>query len=237
MPPRRKNGFRTVVFQPLNNILKHSQEVRQEHVSHEEVAWITGVKTPVVNTFQLMYLSALLPEVSSEYLWFCDDYILLDNLSHEMACRPRIVQDLNQVKSRGKGLYKEALWRTFDLLKRYKYSGLNYEVHIPIHLKKEWILGAVREFQDFMTEDRFYGLLAQIAVLNYAQKQVGFQPTMLKDEGIYAGFHHKPFPYEEIEANCQGKIYLNFDDHAYDESMKRYLEERFPKRCFYEKVT
>lgn len=207
-----------------------------EHVSHNKVAWITGIKTPVKNMFHLLYLAALLPELTSEFLLFCDDYILLKPLDEEMARRQRTVQDLNLVKSRGTGRYKAALWRTFDQLKRMNYSGLNYEVHVPVHLKKDWILGAVQEFRDFMTEDRFYGMLSQISILNYAEKLTGFQPIMLREEGTYAGFHHKPFPHEEIVEKCTDRLFLNFDDHAYAPSMKQFLNELFPNHCMYEKA-
>jgi hypothetical protein len=206
-----------------------------EHVPHERVAWIGGYKTPVVNTFVMMYLAALLPELDAEYLWFCDDYILLKDLTPELARRQRIVQDLANVKSRGKGLYKETLWRTYDLLKRLGYEGLNYEVHLPVHLTKRRVLEAVREFRDFMTEDRFYGPLAQMAVLNHARKREGFPVVQLSEEAGYAGFHKKAFTYADIVAGCAGKTFLNFDDEAFNDDLRRYLAEQFSEPCVFER--
>ena len=207
-----------------------------EHVPHEALAWIAGFKTPVTNGFLLMYLAALLPELEFEFLWFCDDYILLEYLPQELARKDRCVQDLNKVTERGKGLWKESLWPTFDVLKRLGYPGFNYEIHVPIYLTKRRVLDAYRALRDFTSEDRLFGLLAQSAVLNYAQKHEGMQPLILADEGRNVGFHHKPAEsYEAIVEQCRGKTFLNFDDDALDDNLRRYLAERFPTPSIYEK--
>ena len=41
---------------------------------------------------------------------------------------------------------------------------------MPIYLTRRRVLNAYRALRDFTSEDRFFGLLAQSAVLNYAQK-------------------------------------------------------------------
>ena len=137
---------------------------RIEHVPHERVAWIVGLQTRAVNQFQLLYLSALFPGLSPDYMWFCDDYILLDDVSPQQAAVFRYVEDLDQVQRRGQGLFRDAVWRTYDLLKRFGYPRLNYEAHVPIQFNKSWVLDAVQTFRDFMTADRFYGMLSQTAV-------------------------------------------------------------------------
>ena len=58
-----------------------------EHVPHEYVARVAGCRTPVTNFFLMFWLSSLLPELSPEYLWLCDDFILLADLSEEEARR------------------------------------------------------------------------------------------------------------------------------------------------------
>jgi hypothetical protein len=206
-----------------------------QHVAHDQVAWIDGFKTPVKNMFLMLYLIALLPDVEADFLLFCDDYILLQDLTPEMAIRKRALQDLDAIpQSRGKGLFKETLWRTYDLLKRLGYPRINYEVHVPLHHKKRWILDAVRDFRDYLTEDRFYGPLCHLTIFNHVQKREPFVPVYLAEEGKYAGFHFKQFPYEEIRAKCADKVFLNFDDDAYDANMQRFLAETFPDPCVYE---
>src|SRR5436190_9695244 len=213
-----------------------SEDVRLiEHVPHERLAWIAGRRTPIVNQFVMMYLSALLPGLSEDYLWFCDDYVVLRPVDEEFCCQPRIIQDLNEVKVRGRGLYKDALWRTFDVLKRLGYVGLNYEVHVPVHLTKERVLAAVREFQDFLSDDRYFGLLAKMAVMNHAQRREGFVPVRLSEEGAIAGFHYQPAAWGDVVGKCEGKTFLNFDDAAYSADLRRFLGKLFADSCRFER--
>lgn len=206
-----------------------------EHAPHEDTAWIVGCASPVVNTFLMLYLAALLPEVTPGFLCCCDDYVLLDDLPPADAVTPRYLEDLDATAgNRGTGLYKDALWRTYDLLKRLGYPRLNYEVHVPAFLTKRRVLAAVRDFQDFITEDRYYGPLALLTILNHAQRREGFRPTDVRAEGGYAGFHFRPFAAAEIAAGCAGKRFLNFDDTAFNADMRAFLAARFPDRCDYE---
>lgn len=206
-----------------------------EHLPHDAVAWVERCKTPVVNTFLMLYLVALLPDLAPEFLFFCDDYVLLADLPIAAATRVRFLDDLAaSADRRGTGLYKDALWRTYDLLKRLGYPTLNYEAHIPVHHTKRRILAAYRDLRDFVTEDRFYGPLANLAVLNHARRREGFTPVRLADEGTYAGFHFRPPEYEAIRAACAGRLFLNFDDAAFNDAMRRFLAESFPERCRYE---
>lgn len=207
-----------------------------EHVDHEAVAWIVGCASPVANTFLMLYLAALLPEVTPGFLHFCDDYVLLDDLSPADAVKPRYLEDLDATTgNRGTGLYKDALWRTYDLLKRLGYQRLNYEVHVPVFFPKKRILAAVRDFQDFITEDRYYGPLALLTIQNHAQKHEGFAPVDLRAEGRYTGFHFRAFSTEEIAAGCAGKRFLNFDDASFDPAMRAFLQARFPEPCRFER--
>ncbi len=102
---------------------------------------------------------------------------------------------------------------------------------MPIYLTKRRVLDAYRSLRDFTSEDRNFGLLAQSAVLNYAQKHEGMHPLILTEEGRNVGFHHKPAEsYEVIVEQCRGKTFLNFDD-----NLRRYLAERIPTPSIYEK--
>ena len=57
------------------------------HVSHESLAWIGPHRAPTANFFLMFYLTALLPELDEEYLWF-RDFVLLRDLWPEDARRP-----------------------------------------------------------------------------------------------------------------------------------------------------
>lgn len=205
-----------------------------EHVPHDRTAWIGRYRMPVKNGFLLHWLASLIPDLTQEYLYCADDYVLLSELSMERARTFRYIQDLATVKTRGTGTFKESLWRTFDLLKRKGYGGLNFESHSPVMLTKRRVMEAFREFEDFVTEDRFQGPLAMTSILNHAMKQEKFQPVLLSEERPLAGFHDKPAKYEEIVSKCEGKLFLNFDDSAYSEGMRRFLTERFPNPSRFE---
>ncbi len=206
-----------------------------EHVPHDSIAWVTGYRTPVTSTFLLLYLIALSPEIESEFLLFADDYVLLRDLSVADAVKPRYLLKFNpSSENRGTGLFKEALCRTHDVLRRLKLPCLNYEVHVPVRFTKRQILAAIRDFRPYLSEDRFFSPLAKTAILNHAQLRENFSPVKLADEKTYAGFHREPSPYEEIVQRCDGKLFLNYDDEGFGPDMRRFVKVQFPQPCPYE---
>lgn len=205
-----------------------------EHVPHDFIARACGMRSPVTNFFLLTYLSSLIPDLASEYVRFSDDQILLAPIAADELTKVRYLHDLAVYTTRGTGLWKESLWRTYDTLKRLGYPGYNFETHCPTYYRKSWVLNAFSDLRDFVTEDRWYGLLGPTAILNHAMAHGEFTPTKLSDEDSYVGFHFQPHSYEAIAAGCQGKTFLNFDDAAFDSAMQRYLLERFPEPSKFE---
>lgn len=209
---------------------------RVEHVPHDRVAHILGCRTPVTSTFTMLILASLLPELTSEYLWFCDDYVLLEYLSEEEARKTRYLQDISRVKQRRRGLYPDALWRTHALLARFGYTGWNFESHTPTRLTKKQVLNAYADFRDFVTEDRFHGPLASTAILNHTYRKERMELTMVAKEGRRAAFYRKPPSYEEIVEKTRGKVFLNYDEGAFGQGLRRFLAERFPNPSIYERA-
>jgi stealth protein CR2 len=206
-----------------------------EHVPHEATSWILGVKTPVTNCFLMLFLGSLIPDLAFEFLFFCDDFYFLKLHAVEEARKDRYLEDLSLTKVRGRGLWKDALWRTYDLLIRLGYTGYNGETHTPTYMTRKRVMAAYREFKDFVTEDRFYGMLAQTAILNHAHKLEKTSLTNLLEEKSRCGFWGKPPPYEDVVGQSEGKLFFNFDDAAFGESIRKFLMERFPNRSRYEK--
>jgi hypothetical protein len=201
-----------------------------EHVPHEYVARVGDFRTPVTNFFLMFYLSSLIPELTPEYLWFCDDFILLDDLSEPEARQDRYLEDLGEVRNRGRGLWKDSLWRTYDLLKRLGYTGYNFETHTPTYFTKRRILEAYCDFKDFITQDRWQGMLGPTAILNHAYKvEPGMTLTSLRDQDLRAGFHGKRPGRDEIEERSRGKKFLNFDDEAFGPDLLAFLKAKFPR--------
>ncbi len=160
-----------------------------QHVSHAELAWIGRWRLPVRNNFILTLLASLIPRLSQEFLWFADDYIILQPLTPVDLQVPRAIEDMKKVTTRGKGIWKESLWRTYSTLTRLGFPGLNFEFHGPQFYRREWIWEAFHDFRDFVSEDRFYGLLVHTAILNYVCKQYGHTPRYVPEEGKFIGVY------------------------------------------------
>jgi hypothetical protein len=109
-----------------------------EHVPHSYITRSGSFRTPVTNFFLLLYLSSLIPDLDHEYLFFCDDFYLLRPLEMADARTVRYLQDLSQAKDRGRGVWRESLWRTYDLLRRLGYPGYNLEAHTPTYFRRRW---------------------------------------------------------------------------------------------------
>ena len=206
-----------------------------EHVPHEYLIRVGPYRKPVTNFFLNTFLASLIPELDFGFLRFSDDYILLADLSPDEAQRVRYVNDLTESRNRGTGLWKESLWRTYDVLKRLKFPGYNFESHTPTYYTRKWVFEAFCDFQDYVTEDRWYGLLGPTAILNHALQHHGLSLTHRQTEDWYVGFHHQPAKYETVLEQSAGKRFLNFDDAALSGDLKRFLQERFPEPCVYER--
>jgi hypothetical protein len=206
-----------------------------EHVPWQAVAWLRHVQAPVRNFFLQCFLVAQHPDVDSEFLLFCDDYILLDHVTEAVARRDRFLEDLSELTERGGGVWKQTLWRTHDWLRRLGYAGLNFETHTPMFLTKKRVFEAYRDLHDYVTEDRFFGMLGPTGILSHAYKQERFSLTQVSAENLSVGFHHRPAVYADIVEKSRDKLFLNFDDEAFSDDLRRFLAERFPEPCVYER--
>jgi hypothetical protein len=214
-----------------------------EHVPEKYMAPLLRVKTPVRNFFLLAVLSSLIPELEFEYLRFSDDFFLLKDYPIEEARKYRYLEDLTPdvpPMLRGKGKFRESLWRTRDALVRLGYTAYNFETHTPMYTTRQRVLEAYRDLGDFVTEDRWYGLVGMTAILNHALKKerdAGKTPELicLKNAGNRGGFWGKtPSSYEAVLQEVEGKTFLNFDDLAFG-GIARFLQERFPTPSRFEK--
>jgi hypothetical protein len=207
-----------------------------ECVPHSDLAGVLGVSVPVTNSFLLLALSSLIPELEFEYLKFSDDYVLMRDYPPEEARKDRFLEDLSQVSSRSTGLWIDSLWRTYDVLARLGYSGFNFEIHAPTYLTKRRALEAYRDFRDFVTEDRWFGMLGPTAILNHAVKHGQTQLVNIVEEESRLGYIVEQPRYEDIVLDSEGKTFLFFDDEAFGPAIRRFLEERFPTPSRYEQT-
>lgn len=234
-----------------------------EHVPHEYVARLGRWKLPLRNTFLMTFLASLIPGLSDPFLWLADDYILLEPVawggggSREAGvgvCDPgiragetpaprgpadlssvRVLEDLRQVK-RTSSLWKDSLWRTNDTLVRLGYATLNFECHVPKPFTRKQLWEAYCDLQDYVSEDRYFGLLMATAVYNHALKQGSLEePVWLNVENRHVGFYKQPPPLDEVQRRCEGKTFMNFDDKAWGPGIIEFLRERFPAKSKFER--
>ena len=124
------------IRQSLRSVVQHAPYIRKvwifgdrpsfisddtsliEHVPHEYVAWILGIKTPVSNFFLMTVLSSLIPDLSFEYLRFSDDFFLPEGLPHRECSQGPLPGrfDVGSPAATRARLWKDSLWRTRDLL-------------------------------------------------------------------------------------------------------------------------
>ncbi len=223
------------IFGDRPKFLSHDASM-VEHVPHEMLSPILRFPVPITNTFQLLVASSLIPELDPDFLMFSDDFIVLAPLDLPYLSKVRYLEDLDLAPSRGRGLWMDSLWRTYDLLKRLNYPRLNYETHVPTYFRRRWILEAYLDFQDFVTNDRWYGMLGITAILNHAVARNNLAPCSIKEEGSRVGFWGESPEYEVALRECSSKQFLNFDDAAFGPGLQRFLTERFPEPSKFERT-
>lgn len=232
-----------------------------EHVPHEAMSRPFRLRTPVRNYFLLTFLGSVIPELTAEYVQAMDDSVLLAPVDAEFLRRPRAFEDLSQVETRGRGAWKDSLWRTHDGLVRLGYPGVNYESHIPHVMHRKWVWNAYRDFADFVSEDPHFGFVGPTAIFNYRMKHEPFVPTWLLEEEKFIGFYQHgvtgatrdvqrqvpglapetPLPpapqllCEQIRAICADKTFLNFDDASFTIAMHQFLDEEFAEPSRFER--
>lgn len=206
-----------------------------EHVSHETIAPLLRIQTPIRNFFLMMLASSLIPDLAFEYLRFSDDFILTGDLTITQARQVRYVEDLSAENAvRRDDPWGKSLWRTHEMLQYFGYPSFNFEAHVPIHLTRQRVLAAYLAFRHFVTEDALYGMTGATAILNHAVRHEKLQPVDLHKEKSRFGFWSQAPTYDEVLSASTGKIFLNFDDAAFGDGILQFLQERFPSPSKYE---
>lgn len=207
-----------------------------EHVPDSFAAAVLGIQPPVKNFFQMLFLTSLIPELTPEYVWCSDDHFLLRDYTIEDARRVRYLENLRDITSpTRKGLWKSQLWRTFDGMVQLGYPAYNFETHTPIYFTKRRVINAFCAMRDFVTSDRWYGLMGASSILNHAHKTEGMPIFSIREEASRAGWGGKiDLSYDDVVRDTDGKLYLFLGDGALTEATREFLMTRFPDRSRYE---
>ena len=223
-----------------------------EQVEHQYLARAFRFKLPVRNHYLLTLLGSLIPEMTNEFLWMADDNVFLAPANLEFLRQVRVFEDLSKLTTRGRGIWKDALWRTYDTLCRLGYPALNYESHIPHVMTRKWVWESYCAFEDFISEDRHFGLLALTSIFNYRMQHEPFEPTWLLKEGQFLGLYKHAVVgatppnsvagmtgpvllVEQVRQLTAGKTFFNFDDQSFTPAVRQFLHETFPEKSRFER--
>ena len=206
-----------------------------QHVPHEYMAGVGDYRTPLTNFFLMFHLSAMIPELHSEFIWFCDDFICIDDVPQEVARRDRYVENMAEVNVRGSGVWVDSLWKTYDVLNRLGYPGYNFESHAPTYYTKKRVFEAFCDFQDYVTEDRWFGMLGPTAILNHTCLNGETNLVDREEEGLWVGIHDRQADYAEVRKLCREKAFLNFDEMGFNSGVSQFLSEKFPNKSPFER--
>jgi hypothetical protein len=207
-----------------------------EHVPDSFATEVLGVRPPVRNTFQMLFLTSLLPELTPEYVWWSDDHFLLKDYPINDARKVRYLEDLRTARRpTNPGLWLGQLWHTHDTLKRLGYTGHNYETHTPIYFTKRRVLEAYCDLRDFVTYDRWHGLMGASAILNHAHRYDKMPMYSMAEEGSRVGWAgNVPPSYDDIIQGTTGKTFLFVNDENLTDATRQYLTDRYPERSRFE---
>jgi len=208
-----------------------------EHIPHEAIAPAFGFRIPVRNEFLMFFLASLIPDLAFDFVKFSDDYVVLQPVTQQRLCTLRAMEDMNKLPVRGRGVFKDFLWNTYDTLKRLGYFGLSFEGHVPQPYNRKIVFDAFREFRDFVSEDRYFGMASATAVCNFAVQKHSKPFIWLESENSKVGFYKSCPTKDEIDSICSGKTFLNFTDKTFGVSMCNFLNERFSIPSKYESAT
>jgi hypothetical protein len=124
----------------------------------------------------------------------------------------------------------------YDLLRRLGYPGYNFETHTPTYFRRRWVFEAYCEFRDFVTEDRWYGMLGPTAILSHAYRHTRCRWCTWRPRAREPVFRGKPpADLQTVVEACRGTAFLNFDDEAFGPVLHRYLAQEFPAPSRYER--
>ena len=208
-----------------------------EHVPHESTARLFRFKLPVVNGFLLTFLASLIPDLAFEFFWFADDYILLEPVTAEDLSQLRVLEDLAQLKTRGRGMYKDALWRTHDTLKRLGYGSLNFECHVPQPYTRKRHLERLLRPAGFRHRGPLLRPAVHLAVFNHAVKHEGLERTSsgCTEEGRFAGCYKTPPDAGRSPRKMLRQGVPELRRSAWGPGLEQFLAERFAEPSPYEK--
>ena len=169
-----------------------------------------------------------------------DDVYLMREATMEELRWCRVLVDYAKVGRRDERLtiWRRQVYRTMDVLRSYSFGEWNTETHCG----ELWDIQRMKEVFDYWQpiENR---LLPSSLYWNVMRKEVGVEHLMLrKDDDQRVVFYpgEREFGVEargnvlEVEKLVEGKLFLNHNNGGLNDSLKRFLKYKFPKKSRFE---
>lgn len=179
-----------------------------------------------------MYLAALDPNITDDFLYMADDHYLASPRTAEDFRTTVLVRenmaDYTQIQRRTADReWQDMIWKTVDRLLDHNLTGWNYETHTPKLVNKLKLLNC---FAFFGFGDG--NLIWQTAYFNMYPYETT-SGKLSEKTPLKAGFYENFSP-TEIKERCDAAIYINHNDDGLNNDLKEYIEGRFPEPSKYE---
>lgn len=216
----------------LRSIEKYFTEPYELWIMGDVPKWLTGyfIHVPIynknfkqVNICRLFDLSQSLHE-QEDFIWMYDDIYLLNKINTNILKTQWVVEDLNNVKNKGTSNWHKKLFRTSDFLTELGYTTFNFECHTPVVFNVSELLLTFKRFKELETWQM------KTAYFNYNKYIDNLQDVSKVKVGRYMFNKNVPLP-----ININDMLFLNHDDGGLTPEIKKFLHDKFPHKCKYER--
>lgn len=178
------------------------------------------------NLINKILLASLDKSISTEFLNFSDDQVLLKECSYEDFKDPYYNNNMSNFKP-GESLsrWKKRLQNTINALKEYGQTFNCYECHIPTLIHKYDYLNTVLKYAYGETP----GLCGNTLYFNTIKK-LGIELP----KGVALRMQNTINDLPILEKECEGKLHLNYDEISTNDILFVYLANKFPAKSIYE---
>lgn len=205
--------------------------VNPETVTLIECAQVKGMKfAKTYDSIEKLKAAIEHPEVPERFIYTYDDTVILQQIPSFEDVPMVAVSHINPEKISdmdGSAIWKEVLQNTVGRLKANNLPLLNYETHLPRAFTKEKVKSVIEKFgfqkRPYLFSTLYFNSLEEKDVI-----------LLLKDAVNLKADIRKPLTPDEIKAEVQGKLFLNYNDAGLNEHLKDYLMEAFSEKCRFE---
>ena len=216
----------------LRSIACYAMNVRDIYIVSAALPdWVCNVKTLNVpdrhlhnkdaNIIDKLLAAAMLPELSGKFLFWSDDQLALhrfDAAQLPISCNPRKYEHFRSNK-----VWHRRMRNSFEYLHKQHISlQCNFDTHLPMPVKKELFIQAMRQ-ADYSTEP---GYCVNTLYCGLTRQQGFIEQKHLK--------YTAETP-EKLNKLPEDKLFLGYNDNAMQSDLPELLKIRFPEKCKYEK--